>query len=77
MDRRGVRNRTSKSPILLGLIGSLKCKRKDHWSLAFYPVTRLKKQVTRHDYLPSLPGDGEKWSEIVYGEENNILYWED
>ncbi len=27
--------------------------------------------------LPSLLGDGDKWIEIVYGEEKNILYWPD
>ncbi len=29
----------------------------------------IKRQMTWHDCLPSLLGDGEKWSEIVYGEE--------
>ncbi len=36
-----------------------------------------KRQANLHDCLPSLPGDGDKWIEIVYGEEKNILYWAD
>ncbi len=38
------------------------------------PETLIKRQSTRHDCLPSLLGDREKLSEIVCGEEKNILY---
>jgi hypothetical protein len=31
--------------------------------------------VTQHGCLPSLLGDGDKGSEIVYGEEKHILFW--
>ncbi len=37
--------------------------------------THTKRQVTRHDCLPSLLGDVEKWTKIGCGEEKNILYW--
>jgi hypothetical protein len=30
--------------------------------------------TTQHDCLPCLQGDGDKGTEIVYGEENNTLY---
>ncbi len=39
------------------------------------PETQTKRQVTLHDCLPSLLGDGDKWIEIVYSEEKYILYW--
>jgi hypothetical protein len=35
------------------------------------------RQSTQHGCLPSLLGDGDKGTEIVYGEEKNILYWTD
>ncbi len=41
------------------------------------PETRIKSQVTRHDLLPSLQGDRDKWNEIVSSEEKNILYGAD
>ncbi len=33
----------------------------------------IKRQATRHDCLPSLLGDGDKWTEIVWGKK--YLYW--
>jgi hypothetical protein len=33
------------------------------------PKTHIHRQATRHDCLPSLLGDRNKYSEIVYGEE--------
>jgi hypothetical protein len=42
--------------------------------------THIKRQATRHDYLPSLLDDGDKICtviEVVHGEEKNILYWAD
>ncbi len=35
--------------------------------------THIKRQATRHDCLPSLLSDGDKWIEIVYSKENNIF----
>jgi hypothetical protein len=38
--------------------------------------TYTNRQATPHGCLPSLLGDaGDKGIEIVYGEEENILYW--
>ncbi len=37
--------------------------------------THTKRVATQHGCLPSLVGDGVKRIEIVYGKENNILYW--
>jgi hypothetical protein len=39
--------------------------------------THIKRQVTQHDCLPSLLGDGGRWIEILYSEERNILYLAD
>jgi hypothetical protein len=39
------------------------------------PQTHIKRQATLQDCLPSLVGDGDKWIEIVHGEEKNIFYW--
>jgi hypothetical protein len=39
------------------------------------PERHAKRQVTQHGSLPSLLDDGDKGIQIVYGEENNILYW--
>jgi hypothetical protein len=46
-------------------------------SLQWYPTeTHIKREATLHDCLPKLLGGGDKWIEIVYGEEK-ILYWAD
>ncbi len=37
----------------------------------------LRDRVTQHDRLPSLLGDGDNGTEIVYCEEKHILYWAD
>jgi hypothetical protein len=34
-----------------------------------FPEKHTKRQVTQHDCLPSLLGNGNKWFEIVYGEK--------
>ncbi len=41
------------------------------------PETHTKRQATQDNCPPSLLGDGDKWIEIVYGEEKHILYWAD
>ncbi len=41
------------------------------------PHTHIKRQATQHDRLPSLLGDEGKWSDFMYGEGKNILYWAD
>jgi hypothetical protein len=38
------------------------------FSYAAPPETHIKRQATWHDCLPSVLGNGDKWSEIVYGE---------
>ncbi len=35
--------------------------------------THTKRQVTQHNCLFSLMGNGDKWIEILYGEEKNTL----
>jgi hypothetical protein len=42
-----------------------------------WPETHTKRQATQHGCLLSLLCDGDKRSEIVYGEEKYILYWAD
>jgi hypothetical protein len=44
------------------------------WIRCLSPETQTKRNATQHGCLPSLLGDGDKRVEIVYGEENNILY---
>jgi hypothetical protein len=39
------------------------------------PETHTKRQATQHGWLPSLLDDGDKGTEILYGEEKIILYW--
>jgi hypothetical protein len=36
--------------------------------IAYYPQTLIKIRATQHDCLPSLLGDRDKWSEIVYSD---------
>jgi hypothetical protein len=39
------------------------------------PEAFIKRQATRHDYLPSFLIDENKLGEIVCDEEKDILYW--
>jgi hypothetical protein len=41
------------------------------------PETNIKRQVTQHDCLPSLPGKGDKGTEMLDGEEIHISYGAD
>jgi hypothetical protein len=42
-----------------------------------WPETHIKRQATLHGCLLSLLGGGDKGIETVYGNEKNILYWDD
>ncbi len=71
-----------------GLVGTVGKPTKSRWSRdqkkngyssgeVVRPETHIKRQATRQDCLPSLLGNGDKWIDIVYGEEKNLLYWSD
>ncbi len=57
--------------------------RAEHWPWALVQTrdSYTKRQATQThclaSLLASLLGDGDKWMEIMYGEEKNILYWAD
>jgi hypothetical protein len=51
--------------------------KKDTFSYNLSPETHTKRQATQHGCLPGLLGDGDNRIKIVYGEEKNILYWDD
>ncbi len=50
------------------------------YTVLLLPETHIKRQAIRHDCLPTLPGNGDKRHEIVYGEDiirKKYLNWAD